>query len=120
MPQNAPPQFLAIFRFFARSRLIVKPGDATCGKPFAPQTDRVWPHPKLARHFIIALAVQASQNDLSALNQAGFLGTATGKVHQLSSLFGRTRQRYRDPGHETPHVVRGALRITQSIAFQRN
>src|SRR6516162_2273723 len=56
----------------------------------------------------LRLPLKASQNDLGTLDQAGFLGTAPGKVHQLSSLFGRTRQRYRDPGHETPHVVRGS------------
>jgi hypothetical protein len=106
LPQNAPAQFLPIFRLLARPRLIVKPGDAACRKPLAPQTDGVWPHPKFARHFVIALTLKAGQNNLGALDQAGFLGPATGKVHQLSSLFGRTRQRYRDPGHETPHVLR--------------
>ena len=108
LPQNAQAQVFAVFWFLARPGLIVQPSDASCRKPLAPQTDRVWPDPKFARHFVIALTLQASQNDLGTLNQAGFPGPATGKVDQLSSLFGRTRQRYRDPSHETPHLVRGS------------
>jgi len=37
--------------------------------------------------------------------QGGFRGAAAGKVHQFSSLFGRTRQCHRDPRHKTPELV---------------
>jgi len=85
--------------------LIAQPGQTSCRKPLAPDTDRVGPHPKLARHLIVPLAIKASENDLGTLDQAGLLSTATGKAHQFRSLLGRTRQRHRDPGHTTPQLV---------------
>src|SRR6266481_4885042 len=105
LPQNAQPHLRTVSRFLARPRLIAQPGHTPCRKPRAPQTDGVWPYPKLARHLVIALTIQASENDLGTLNQTGFLGPTTGKVHQLSSLLGRTRQRHRDPRHATPQLV---------------
>ena len=105
LPQNAQAQLRTVCGFLARPRLIAQPTHTPCRKPLAPQTDRVWPHPKLARDLVIPLAIQASENDLGARDQTGFRGTATGKVHQFRSLLGRTRQRHRDPGHATPQLV---------------
>ena len=59
----------------------------------------------LARDLVIPLALKASENDLGALDQVDFLGTAAGQVHQFRSLLGRTRQRHRNPGHATPQLV---------------
>jgi hypothetical protein len=78
LPQNAQAQLRTVSRFLARPQLIAQPGDTPRSKPLAPHTDGVWPHPKLARHLVIPLTIQASQNDLGTLDQAGFLGTATG------------------------------------------
>src|SRR6202011_1692373 len=102
---DAQPPLRTVFRFLARPRLIAQSGQTPCRKPLAPHTDGIWPYPKLARHLVIALTIQASENDLGALDQAGFLGTATGKAHQFSSLLRRTRQRHRDPRHATPQLV---------------
>ena len=103
--QKAQAQLCAVSRFLARPRPIAQPGHTPRRKPLAPQTDRVGPHPKLARHLVIPLTLQAGENDLGTLDQAGFLGPATGKVRQFRSLLGRTRQRHRDPGHATPQLV---------------
>jgi hypothetical protein len=58
-----------------------------------------------SRDLVIPLALKASENDPSAFDQADFLGTAAGQVHQFRSLLGRTRQRHRNPGHATPQLV---------------
>jgi hypothetical protein len=105
LPQNAQTQSFPVFRFLARPRLIAQPGHTPGGKPLAPQPDRVWPHPNFARHLVVPLTVQAGKNDLGTLDQAGFLATAAGEVHQFRSLFGRTRQSQRDPRHQTPQMV---------------
>jgi hypothetical protein len=81
LPQNAQAQLRTVFRFLARPQPIAKSVYTPCRKSLAPQTDRVWPHAKLARYFVIPLPVQASENDLGTLDQAGFLGPATGEVH---------------------------------------
>src|SRR6516164_3397209 len=49
-----------------------------CRKPLAPPTHRIRPHPKFARDLVLPLAIKASQNDLSTLDQAGFRGAASG------------------------------------------
>src|SRR5262249_41884101 len=105
LPQDALAQLGSVFGLLARPRLIAQPGDAAGGKSLAPQANRVGPHAKLARHLVIALALQASENNPGTLDKAGFRGTAAGKVLQFSSLLGRTRQRHRDPRHETPQLV---------------
>src|SRR6201984_859208 len=105
LPQNAQAQRRTVSRFLAWPRLIAQSGHTPCRKPLAPQTDRVWPHPKLARDLVIPLPIQAREDDLGALDQAGFRATATGKVHQFRSLLSRTRQRHRDPGYATPQLV---------------
>ena len=121
LPQKARAQLRPVFGFFARPRLIAQPGHTARRKPLAPQADRVWPHPKLARYLVIPLALKASENDLGALDHAGFLGTATGKVHQFRSLLERTRQRHRDPGHATPQLVcepKVSYKISHNNAFK--
>ena len=105
MPQNALAQLRTVFGFLARARLIAQPGQTARRKPLAPQADRVWPHPKLARDLVIPLALKTCENDLGALDHARFLCTAAGKVHQFRSLLGRARQRHRNPGHPTPQLV---------------
>src|SRR5271154_2461697 len=105
LPQNAQPHLGTVFWFLAWPRLIAQPGYTPGRKPLAPQTDRVWPYPKLARHLVVPLTIQTSQNDLGTLDQASLLATAAGKVHQFNSLFGRTLHRHRNPGHQTPQLV---------------
>src|ERR1700756_2881227 len=74
LPQEALAQLGSVFGLLARPRLIAQPGDAAGGKSLAPQANRVGPHTKLARHRVIALALQASENNPGTLDKAGFPG----------------------------------------------
>lgn len=118
LPHKAQAHLRTVFRFLAWPRLIAQPGQTAGRKSLAPQTDRVWPHPKRARDLVISLTIKAGKNDLGTLDQASFRATAAGKVDQFGSLFGRTRQSHRDPGHQTPQMVLPSS-MTHNIAFQR-
>src|SRR5271163_2302662 len=76
LPQNAQPHLGTVFWFLAWPRLIAQPGYTLGRKPLAPQTDRVWPYSKLARHLVVPLTIQTSQNDLGTLDQASLFATA--------------------------------------------
>ncbi len=72
------------------------------GKPTAPLPNRIGPHTDLACDLVVALALQARQNDARSLSHSNLAAAAARQTLKLCHDLCRTRQRHRYSRHEAP------------------